>query len=313
MKKVVVTGATSMIGAALLETLLTDCNLQKIYAVVRVNSNKLKRIPTDPRVEIVQCDINDYQNLPDMILERCDVFYHLAWSRTLTYEESYDDICLKVENVQATMKAVKAAAQIGCKKFIGTGSQSEYGILTADKISPDSLCNPVRADGILHLAAGKLARMLSNNLGMSCIWMRVFSVYGKYDRNNSLISTTVRKLSLGQKCSFTAATQNWDYLAAGDAGRAFYLVGEKDLGDQVYCVGSGETKQLRWYIETIRDVISPGTKLTFGELPYPKDAVMHLCADVTKLKKDAGWMPTIDFRDGIQEIYDYFQRSSCES
>lgn len=302
MKKMVVTGATSMIGIALINIALQDLSMQKIYAVVRPDTKKVDRLPTDSRITIIECDVCDYNKLPELILDTCDVFFHLAWPRTATYEENYEQILFKCRNIQTVMEAIRAAAAMGCNKFVGAGSQSEYGVDYVGKLSPETPCNPVRADGVIHLAAGQLARILASKLEMSCSWVRIFSIYGQYDRPNSLISSTIAKLKSGERCSFTPAQQKWDFLAAEDAGRAFYLIGEKASGNNVYCLGSGETKPLREYIEIIRDIISPETKLGFGEVPYPKNPIMNLCADITTLQHDVGWFPVIGFEQGIRML-----------
>ncbi|MEY8392961.1 NAD(P)-dependent oxidoreductase [Lachnospiraceae bacterium 45-W7] len=302
MQKIIITGATSMIGIALINAALEDKEIQKIYAVVRPGTEKITRIPADSRIEIIPCGIEHYEKLPELISDSCDVFYHLAWPRTATYEEAYEDMLLKCQNLQTVVKAVHAASVMKCMKFVGAGSQSEYGVQDTDRFSPQTPCKPVRADGIIHLAAGQLAQTLSLRLGMSCIWMRIFSIYGKYDRKNSLVSTTITKLQNGEHCSFTPARQLWDFLNAEDAGRAFYMVGKNVNGNHIYCLGSGTAKPLREYIEIIRDTAAPGTKLGFGEIPYPPDPVMNLCADITTLRKDSGWFPTIKFEQGIHAL-----------
>lgn len=305
MKKIIITGATSMIGVALINAALQDASIQKIYAVVRPDTEKIARIPKDSRIMIIPCDIADYEKLPALIPDTCDVFYHLAWPRTATYEEGYADILLKCRNIQTVMEAVHAASAMGCTKFIGAGSQSEYGVSHIGKLSPETPCHPVRADGIIHLAAGQLTQILSSKLGMDCGWIRIFSIYGKYDRPNSLISSTVAKLQNGEHCSFTPSGQKWDFLAAEDAGRAFYLAGKKMNGNHIYCLGSGVARPLREYIETIRDIISPNAALGFGEIPYPPDPIMDLCADITALQQDVGWSPEIGFGQGIRMICEH--------
>ena len=44
------------------------------------------------------------------------------------------------------------------------------------------------------------------------------------------------------------------------------------------------------------------TTIGFGEVPYRKDQVMHLEADITELTKDTGWVPSTKFDDGIRMI-----------
>lgn len=301
MKRMVITGATSMTGVALIETALKDSGIEKIYLVVRSDTDKWYRIPNDPRIVRVNCLMAEYYKLPELILDSCDCFYHLAWTRTSTYDESSKDMIVKCNNMAGVVSAVEAAHKIGCKKFIWAGSQSEYGIVEGI-ISPETPCNPIRADGIIHLAAGKVARLLAEEYDMAFIWMRIFSVYGKYDRSNSLISSTIYKLKNGEHCSFTPSEQLWDYLNVEDMGRAFYLVGKLVDRSVTYCVGSGEEHPLKYYIEIIRDIVAPNAELGIGELPYPKNPIMRLCADVTSLCVDTGWKQIVSFEDGIRKM-----------
>ena len=56
MKRVVVTGASSFIGAYLIQELLKDTE-NEIYAVIRPNSSNRDRVPQDDRVKIVELDM----------------------------------------------------------------------------------------------------------------------------------------------------------------------------------------------------------------------------------------------------------------
>lgn len=311
MKNVIVTGATSMIGSSLIEALLMDSGVVRIYAVVRPGTVKIGRLPQNDRVAVIECDITEYSSLPSLINESCDIMYHLAWPRTATYEESLEDMLLKVQNLSAVLLAMEAAKNLGCRSFVGAGSQSEYGIQEAKWFSPDSPCNPVRADGVLHLAACKLAMNFANSQGIDCIWMRVFSVYGKYDRPNSMIMTTIKKLMRNEDCVFTPAEQEWDYLYADDIGKAFYLVGKKVKGSHIYCVGAGATKPLKEYIHIIKSVVMDSSaKIEIGKLPYPDKPIMHLGADISSLCEDTGWKPETSFEEGIIRIYQYMKENN---
>lgn len=307
MRRIVVTGATSMIGVSLINAALNeDQELEKVYAVSRPESEKTNRLPVDDRIKLVACDIAEYDSLSSLINDKCDCFFHLAWPRTATYDESISDITDKCGNLNAVLQAVSAAKALGCKKFVGAGGQSEYGVSNGS-LSPDSPCFPVRADGIIKLAAGQLSRLCCEKAGLDWIWMRVFSAYGKYDRMNSMVMSTISKLKKGEHCSFTSCGQMWEYTNADDIGRGFYLAGEKAEGSKIYCVGLGQAKPLREYIETIRDIVAPEAELGFGEIPYPENPVMYLCADNRSLMKDTGWKPQISFEDGIREINREFE------
>ena len=93
----------------------------------------------------------------------------------------------------------------------------------------------------------------------------------------------------------------WYYLNREDAAQAFYLAWQSGRDGAVYCLGSGQAKPLREYIEAMRDEISPGIPVTFGSRPYAEKQVMYLCADITELQRDTGFAPRTEFSEGIRE------------
>lgn len=309
MEKVVVTGATSMIGSSLLRRLVKDKHISTIYAVVRPLSigdiDKRNRIPKDNRIQIIECDMSNYATLSTLINDNCDVFFHLAWPRTATYSETIDDVLLKCDALKSVVEAINAAKMLGCRSFVGAGSQAEYGVPIDGKYVVGMECKPVRVDGIIHLAAYKLARTLSEQYGLNCIWMRIFSVYGVYDRNNSMISSTIYHLIKGEHCSFTKSEQMWDYINADDVADAFYLVGNKVYKHAEYNISSGVSKPLKRYIEIIRDIIDKDAVLGFGEKEYPTNPIMNMDVDISNLIEDTGWKPKISFEQGIINILNY--------
>lgn len=301
MKKIVITGATSMIGVALIKAALTRKDIETIYAVVRCDSVKTERLPIDDRIHIIECDVSNLSRLNQLITDNCDVFYHLAWPRTATYDENYEDVSSKCNNVRYLLDAVKVSYELGCTKFVGAGSQSEYGLVD-EVIDENTMCNPLRADGILHLAAGRLAKNLCDSYGIDCIWMRIFSVYGVNDRNNSLISTCIGNLLENKKCSFTKSEQIWNYIYEDDIGEAFARVGECKTGSQVYCIANEECLPLKDYILSLKIICESSSELAFGEMDYPSGGPVRMNVNVSKFVSDTGWHSKVSFEQGIKNI-----------
>lgn len=296
MKRVVITGATSMIGAALAEECIKHDI--KVYAVVRMSSGKQDRLPKSDRIHLIDCDLEHLDRLSDLIPEICDTFFHIAWGNT--GENRNRSTELQSRNIEYTLKAVRVADALGCERFVGAGSQAEYGPLDLAKISPDSPVHPTTPYGAAKLASGQLARMLCRELGMECIWPRIFSVYGIYEKETTMVASGLRKMLYGEKTEFTPAMQEWDYLYSKDAGRAYYLIGEKGQDGAVYCVGSGQSRPLKEYILKMAELTGaeqPG----IGARPYPNGGVMNLCADTQNLYRDTGFVPEYTFEEGIKE------------
>lgn len=294
-----------MIGTAL----INECIKKgiEVYAVLRASSGKKMRLPESEKLHMVDCSLEELETLPQKIMEKCDTFYHIAWGNTGENRNSSTE--LQSRNIAYTLAAVKAAYALGCRRFIGAGSQAEYGPMDVAKISPDSPVNPTTPYGAAKLASGQLARMLCKELGMECIWPRIFSVYGIYEKETTMVASGLRKMLAGEKTSFTPALQRWDYLFSADAGRAYYLIGEKGKDGAVYCVGSGKAAPLKDYIEIMAE-LTGAEETGIGARPYPAGAVMNLCADISSLTADTGFVPEYTFREGIRETITWLKTGS---
>lgn len=203
-KTIVVTGATSMIGTAIVRVYLRN-NVETIYAVVRPNSKNLYRLPDDHRVIVVECPTDEYSNLTTLILEKCDIFFHIAWdiAGATRNKSTYG----QAQNILYTLTALKVAKELRCEKFIGSGSQAEYGRLDVPQIDEDSPTKPVIPYGIAKLASGQLALVEAEKLDIDCFWVRIFSIYVFFDKLTIMISNAIPKLKAGERMVFTPAVQ----------------------------------------------------------------------------------------------------------
>lgn len=306
MEKAVVTGATSMIGVALIEKCIVE--RVKVYAVVRPGSLNLNRLPCSDLIQIVECDLECLAELERLIHEECDVFYHLSWAHT--GQGRNDNLMYQIENIRYTLQAVWTAKALGCKKFIGAGSQAEYGCVDRGMIAPDTPVNPVQAYGIAKYAAGKFAMLECSRMSMVCIWVRIFSVYGENDKKSSMISQSMQKFLNREEPAFTAGEQIWDYLYSSDAGKAMYLIGKMASESKIYCLGKGEGRKLKEYIRIMGEVADSGQELGLGKIPYSSHTIMNLQADISSLKEDTGFKPEVDFRDGIKRVFEALKRET---
>ena len=227
----------------------------------------------------------------------CDVFYHFAWDGTS--KETRDDPQTHLNNIQYTLDAVGLAHRLGCRKFIGAGSQAEYGIYSG-KIYPDTRVEPILSYGIAKYAAGKLSRKICDRDGITHIWTRIFSVYGEHDSENTMIQYALRQFRAGKPAHFSAATQTWNYLYETDAGKIFYLLGEKEVPSGTYCVASEDTRPLKNFILEMQQVYGNGAQCIFA--PPSNEKMVSLDPDITSLVEAIGWRPQTSFAEGIRKI-----------
>lgn len=290
--RIAITGASGMIGSALAEIALKKG--YEVIAIIRPGSPRRENIPDSVNLKIVESEISDIGKLAGT--ETCDIFFHLAWENTSV--KGRDDVHVQSKNIKNTMDAVDIAHSWGASAFVGAGSQAEFGNAGC-KLSSKVVANPESGYGVAKYAAGKLAKLLCGQLGMKFSWARILSVYGEKDADHTLVMYLIRSLIAGDIPELTKCEQIWDYIYSEDAASALLAIGEKGKDGKTYCIGSGECRPLREYVEEIRSAINPKAEIRFGVKEYYPHQVMMLCADISELTEDTGFVPKYSFKEGI--------------
>lgn len=166
-KTVIVTGPTGAVGTALCSRLLqAGCT---VVAVCRPGSPRAVALPKDANLYVVACDAANLADLPQCMAAaglpvQADAFFHLAWAHTIG--AGRNDMPAQIENIRYTIDAVRAAAAMGCRVFVGTGSQAEYGRVDG-VLRADTPTNPENGYGMAKLCAGQMSRTEAAALGMT--------------------------------------------------------------------------------------------------------------------------------------------------
>lgn len=307
MKNIVITGATSFIGIHLIRRLIKDNN-NKLHLIVRENNRKkekLKKIEKEKNINIYKIDMNEYSKIKEYINFKPDILIHLSWNGTRKPQR--DDEILQENNYLNSIDLFENMVELGCKKIINIGSQAEYGI--SDKIiSEDDETSPNTWYGIYKL---KLCNEMFNRFkekDLNLYHIRVFSIYGIDDDDNTLIMSSIKKLKQNMDLELTESSQNWNFLNVNDLVKAIEIFVKKDdIKTGIYNIASKETKQLKEYIEELKDIMGSKSKLLFGKISYPKEGKVSINPDITKIQSNTQWKEEITFEQGIKEIINLYE------
>lgn len=297
MKKIIITGPTGIIGRYVVSEALK--RTYEITCIVRKDSKRMDILPVSDKISIIAADLCDYRNLK--FNEKFDCFIHLAWDKTFGADR--DDVTIQLKNIEYTIDAVRLAKEVGCSVFLGAGSQAEYGVQNV-KLTGNTPVNPESGYGIAKYAAGKLAGLLCQQLGMRFNWIRITSTYGVGDAPYTLVSYVINELLAERVPELTYCEQQWDYVHGKDAARAFIAVAERGVNGKIYPLGSGCSRMLRDYVNEIGKIVNPSITMGYGKKTYYPHQPMYLVPDSTELIADTGWQPEIAFTDGIKELVD---------
>lgn len=290
--RVVITGATSMIGVALAKKHIN--NGDTVFALVKRESNNISRIPS--QAIIVEANLDELGTCT-VTSDKCDTLYHLAWMGSAKSERDNADI--QIKNIEYTLSAVRLAIRLGCERFIGAGSQAEYGIISGN-ICEESETKPLTEYGRNKLEAGKLSQILCADNGIKCIWSRIFSVYGVNDHSDTMISYAINNFMTGSIPHFNSGRQKWNFLYEEDAGEALFRLGTMSVESGIYNVASKHNQLLSEFVKAIADSFSNNVKYIFDNMDDSQ--LISLEADVSKLINAIGDYERISFEEGIKRI-----------
>lgn len=298
MKKVLVTGADGFIGRNLIKGLLKQG--VEVHAIVYPGHN-IYRGEEDPKLHVYSLDLNQILNHIADFPEDIDVMYHFAWNGVKP--EVRNELDIQIGNVNMSLDCMKLAIAIGIRKIIFPGSTNEY-LYYGKPLNKDAVPSPNNAYGAAKIALRYLCSDFASRNDIDFIYTIIAGIYAADRRDNNVIFYTIDKLLHREKPSLTKLEQLWDYVYIDDVVSALIAVGERGKDGAVYAIGHGDNWPLRNYIRIIHQKIDPSLPLGIGEIPYNSDKLPCSCIDLTDIKRDTGFEPTIDFETGISRVID---------
>jgi UDP-glucose 4-epimerase len=305
LQSALVTGATGFLGSALVDRLLAE-NVQ-VTCLVRSRSDSNARNVVDAgRVRVVEVSSFEVSVLQSSLADMsAEVIFHLASYGVQQSDRDADQ--LVQGNVSIVLQLLKATARWPLRRFVHTGSCSEYGSpalegqLTAETepIQPKSLYGAVKAASVLCGSA------MAASLNVPFVTLRLFGVYGTRERPPRLVPYLISRLLDDQPVDLTPGEQVRDLLFEDDVTSAFLDAATADglKSGEVYNVCSSQPIRIREIGELVADAMGkPRELLHWGERPYRSDELMWLVGDNRRFRAATAWVPKVGLREGIGRV-----------
>jgi len=303
--RALVTGATGFVGSHLVRRLLSE--RVETAVLVRPDSNLYRIADLLPRLVVVRGDLTTLSECADAIkVFAPEMIFHLAWYGAGSFRQQNEPAQI-FDNLLGSLQLIQIAQACNCRTLIGLGSVLEYGHYPVP-VGEDTPPRPVSLYGAAKYSVGLLAERLCSTYGIRFGWLRLFWAYGPADDPQRMIPYVIRALLSGEQPALTPGEQRWDYLYVDDAVEAIWRFAMTTRADGFFNLGSGETHTIRQVVEQIRDVIDPRVTVSFGQVPYRPNQIMHLQADISRLKS-LGWFPQVGLDVGLRRTVNWFREN----
>jgi UDP-glucose 4-epimerase len=296
---VLVTGASGFIGFHLCRR-LSACGA-KVHAVSRRppanRSEDLHWWPGDvANIDIVR---NLFRNI------RPDVIYHLA-SHVMGAPGLEHVLPTFHGNLQTSVNLLTAAAEIGCRRLVLTGSLAEPELAKGEAF-------PSAPYAAAKWASSAYGRMFHALYQVPVVLARVFMVYGPAQKDLSKL-IPYATLSLLQKKSpkVSSGERLVDWIYVSDVVEGYLTLVEADnIEGSTIELGSGKLISIREIVGHLADIVDSGVAATFGALPdRPMEPVR--VANIAQTYERIGWKPATPLAIGLQATVDWYRKNLNE-
>lgn len=286
-KKILITGGLGFIGSNLSKR-LEDCG-----AVVDI----FDRNQGD--------DILDVKNLKTVIKKKYDAIYHLAAFSGNQQSNKNRLKCFQT-NAIATINLFDLVVKYCPEtKIILSNSRLEYGKPKYLPVDENHSTIPLSAYGLSKLVTTQMAIVYSKTKKLNFTVFRTSNVYGPHEKQKfegyNLINYFINQARKNKELViFGDGNQLRDYIYIDDLTNAFSLALNQKADNKIYNLGYGTGISLKQMAQLILKLVGKG-KIMFKKWPadYRQVETGSYVTDISKIKKELGFVPKIDFAQGI--------------
>lgn len=307
--KIIITGGTGFIGSSLAQKLLEDNH--EITLLVRSDKKSHNIEDFSDRVNIIHCDVTDLKLINKIILnESPDAIFHFAGQ--LTTYESFENPLYDVDvNSKSTLAILEAIRNLKnpCRFLLG----STFWVIGRPEklpVSENDCCHPRNVYAADRLASEHYCSIYNIVYGLDTVVIRFTNTYGPREQylnpKKAALNYLLYKAFRGEQVPIYSKGEFFrDYIYVTDVVSACKTLLEKGKSSKTYFVGTGIKT---WFYE-IAKIMEEMTKakIVYVEAPpyHKKIDIGNFVVDNAQLK-NLGWAPTVNIREGIKNILDYF-------
>lgn len=287
-KKVLVTGATGLIGKELIEPLKEKSF--EIYAITIDENNPNNGVKW---IKGSLFDNNFVKNTMEAL--KPNYLLNMAWATTGDYLKS--DINYNFLN--AGVELLKHFKDNGGKRAVFAGTCFEYKFKDEPLKENDELAPEKTVYTFCKNKLHEIATFFCKVHDISFGYGRIFYVYGKNEDKTRLTGMVIDKLSKNEEVIIKSGNLYKDYMYAKDIANAFVAFLDSEVTGTVN-ICTGKAISIKEYVLTIAKELGKEHLITFQDEPSNQPPI--IVGDNSRLENEVGYKAQYNVQNAIIEI-----------
>jgi GDP-4-dehydro-6-deoxy-D-mannose reductase len=312
MKKVLITGATGFVGKHLIQSLLSQQNVEVI------GTYRSKPDSTPDGVTLEHVNLLDQEAVDKLIqTHKPTDIYHLAGlpSAAESFKTPADTITNNIIAELSILEALRKHELIQTKVLI-VSTAEVYGFISPDDLPIDETTElrPVNPYAVSKIAQDYLGLQYRLSYRMHIVRVRPFNHIGPGQKDNFVLSSFAKQIVEIEKGKTDPIMYvgnleaKRDFTDVRDMVRAYQLALEKGAKGDVYNIGSGVSRKVADMLTTMLELSTTKVEIKPDPDRFRPIDVPEIVCDSTKFQNLTGWQPEIPFNQTLQDILDYWRK-----
>ena len=327
-KTLLITGGAGFIGSQVVRLFVNKYPDYKIVNLDKLtyagNLENLKDIENNPNYEFVKGDIVDDQFIFELFEKyKFDAVIHLAAESHVDRSIANPNEFIKT-NIVGTVNLLNAARALWKENFEGKlfyhiSTDEVYGSLGDEGIFvEDTSYDPRSPYSASKASSDHLVRAYFHTFNLPVVITNCSNNYGPNQFPEKLIPLAIHNIKTKKQIPIYGKGENVrDWLFVKDHAIAIDLVYHKGKIGETYNIGGNNEWQNIELIRMLCKIMDKRLGRSEGEsaklITYVKDRAGHdlrYAIDSSKIQKELGWKPTLQFEEGLEKTVDWYLENS---
>lgn len=312
--RALITGVCGFAGSHLADYLLTHTDLEVYGTDIVSGGANIAHIRDD--LELIVGDMSDAEVASEILSKaNADYVFHLAaqafvplsWSNPWQTMEN---------NIRSQLNILQILVDSGARpKVLVVGSADEYGMILPDElpVTEDTPLRPYSPYAVSKIAQDMLGYQYFVSHGLPIVRVRPFNHIGTRQSPAFVTSDFAKQIAEIEdgrrepRLLVGNLEAKRDFTDVRDMVRGYYLALERGEDGEVYNLGAERAYSIREALEALLemseaqiDVVQDPSRMRPSDVPV-------VVSDCSKFRQRTGWRATVNLRESLREILDYWR------